>query len=176
MILIIYLNVYSNEQICHCDGIVNIFGRFWTTYDDSMRIKLSPKLFNVVFLFLMIGISNHCILEEVFNIFANSAFAIETSHNLDTSAHHHQDTSNSHKHGESHSILAVDVGNKILSFVVLASPLFFLAFFLTSIIYRSFCLRVRKASLSSSNEQHHYLSRFIWSLSIAPQAPPHYLL
>lgn len=141
-----------------------------------MRIRLSPRLFNIVFLFLTIGISHHCIFEDLFNLFAKSAFAVETSHNLDTAAHHHHDTSDSHKHGESHSILAVDVGNKILNSVGLASRLFLLAFFLTSIIYRSFFLESRIALFSTSNKQHRCLCRLIWSLSIAPQAPPRYFL
>lgn len=139
-----------------------------------MQIRLSPRFFNIVFLFLTIGISHHCIFEDLFNLFAKSAFATEISHNLDATAHHHHDTSKSHQHGESHSILAVDVGNKILNSVGLAPQLFLLAFFLTSIIYRSFFLESCIALFSTSNKQHRCLCRLIWSLSIAPQAPPRY--
>ena len=170
MILIIYLNVYSDERICLSNTIRQL-DTIWIILDDSVRIKLLPRLFNLFFLFLTFGVSNHCIFEELFCAFTNSVFVIETSDNFDTSTNHQHDTSDSHQHGESHSILAVDVGSRILSSVGLAPPLLMLAFFLTSIIYY-FSSSSYIASFYLSSPHHRYLYRLFCSLSIAPQAPP----
>ena len=141
-------------------------------------MQVGRRVCDLLVLFLTFGGSSHCIFEELFDLLANSAFTVEIFHSVDTSTHHHHhhDTSDSHKHGESHSILAVDVGNKILHSVGLVSPLFLLAFFLTSIIYTSSLLGSRLQLLSTLDKQHSYLCQFIWSLSIAPQAPPCYVL
>ncbi len=150
-------------------------------YDSlhTMTIKRRhSRLLALCFVFLVLGTSNHCALEDLFAFLSNKIISADVSqhhpnHLGSNSKHKHGDSSESHEHGSTHPIVALVYGRGIVNVAILLSVLVPLMFISVFGIRLRFLNQPARGTLPLTiGSPLGYLRQFIFSLTSAPQAPP----
>lgn len=128
-------------------------------------------------MFLILGISNHCVLEDLFVSLVSKSFGLELPNHVpnhlgSTSEHKHNDSSESHEHGQPHPVVVLNTQKSDVDFVTLVALL--LPFTFLSVFALRSTLRDAKTlgTVRPTGDPPGYLRLCILSLTSAPQAPP----
>lgn len=126
--------------------------------------------------FLILGASNHCVFEELFVYLQKTVLNLEVHDHLPnhpgaTSSHKHENSSESHQHGQPHAVFALTSGKTVVSnsyFLLICIPI--VSIFLLQTLTKS--QTSRKIFYFATDDPARYLKRALSSLTSAPQAPP----
>ena len=148
--------------------------------EAMIQQRLPTVLLSLFAAFLILGTSNHCAFEDLIASLSKSFFGAQTPDHLpnhlgSSSNHKHHDSSDSHEHGQYHSMAALNVGNRTVDFAKLAIVIAPLTFLLVFALGLSAPMKSLTAGSSFATGDPPGLSqRLVHSLILAPQAPPVY--
>ena len=140
--------------------------------------RLSTLILSLFAAFLILGTSNHCAFEDLIASLSKSVFGAQTPDHLpnhlgSSSNHKHHDSSESHEHGQYHSMAALNVGSRVVDFAkfaIVVVPLTFLLVFALGLSAPKKSLIA--GSFFATGDPPGLAQRLVHSLILAPQAPP----
>lgn len=135
-----------------------------------MRFRIR-KLLVFLMMFLFIGTSNHCFFEDLFRSISSNLWGNELL-DIPCLDHGDKESSESHEHGENHSILAIDNLKSQSDFykIFAVVPLIFISKFSLSVFFYG-TLQSKIFPIDHAFSPR-FLKQFITSLTLASQAPP----
>ena len=140
--------------------------------------RLSTVLLSLFAAFLILGTSNHCAFEDLLASLSKSFFGAHAPDHLpnhlgSSSNHKHHDSSESHEHGQYHSMAALNVGSRVVDFAKFAIVIVPLTFLLDFAHGFSAPMKSLRVGLSfTKGDPPGSFQRLVHSLILAPQAPP----
>lgn len=128
---------------------------------------------------LVVGTANHCFFEDFFSLFSKIVFGTEELQHLpnhlgSNTSHKHDDSTESHEHGQPHPVIAIRFEKASSDFLMNLLATILSVYLLVACTFGFSVIKIKTDIIVPFTiaDPPGFIRKFISSLTLAPQAPP----